>query len=279
MRIIVLLVGLLAFGAALQVVFWKTPDNTAVQALLSHPYLWLIYFLIGVLGSEHLVNSFRRRFEKQTETHSEITTFIFFAIQQEAARLQITTGQNFLVFLTGIGKKNAEEVAGKFLAGGKPRRVLTCGFAGGLNPLFQLSDVVFETTDKDLRVNLLAAGAKPAKFFCASTIATTTAEKQELRRATGADAVEMESEVIQAVCRERRIPCATVRVISDTASEDLPLDFNKLSKPDLSLDYAKLALAIAKSPGKIPALLRLQRNCRFAAERLAAVLQEVVPSR
>jgi len=207
-------------------------------------------------------------------------TLVCFALKEEARTFRkFAAGRkDVVIVITGIGLKNAEKAMGAILGRGSPRMVLTCGFAGALSPGLRAGDVVFSTDDSLLRAKLLAAGAKPATFFCASRIATTAVEKQELRRTTGADAVEMESEGIHAVCRARKIPCATVRVVSDTADEDLPLDFNQLAKPDLSMDYGKLALSVAKSPGKISALLRLQRQTRHCAERLSEVLSAVINS-
>jgi adenosylhomocysteine nucleosidase len=226
-------------------------------------------------------------------------TLVCFALKEEAAPFRkIAAGKSGIsILLTGIGRKNAEKSVRDFLSVNSPKLVLTCGFAGGLNPELKLGEVVFETsfpsssrresaqteignqlepTHVGCYEQLVAAGAKPAKFFCADRIATTVDEKRKLREETGADAVELESGAIHAICRERGIPCATVRVISDTANEDLPLDFNRLSKPDMNLDYGKLAWAIAKSPGKIGALRRLQQNCQSAANQLAAVLAKIL---
>ena len=69
---------------------------------------------------------------------------------------------------------------------------------------------------------------------------------------------------------------ATVRVISDAANEDLPLDFNLVLDAGQNLRRGKLALALAKSPGKIGALLELRRQTRKAAERLAQVLTKAI---
>jgi len=223
---------------------------------------------------------------------------ICFALKEEAALFRKIAADkpDVAIIVTGVGRKNAEKSLREFLATHSPELVLTCGFAGGLNPDLKPGDVVYETanaplapslsppggervsarTGEGLFSKLSAAGAKPAKFFCADRIATAVAEKKKMRAETGADAVEMESEAIHAVCRERGIPCATVRVISDTAGEDLPLDFNALAKPDMNLDYGKLAWAIAKSPGKIGALLKLQKRTRFAAERLADILGKII---
>jgi adenosylhomocysteine nucleosidase len=222
-----------------------------------------------------------------------MSTLVCFALKEEAAPFhKIAAGRpGVFTLIVGIGRANAEKSVREFLAACSPERVLTCGFAGGLNPDLKLGDVVFEignrqsaigneseSHDLDGYETLVAAGAKPVKFFCADRIATTVAEKQKLRAETGADAVEMESAAIHAVCRERGIPCVTVRVISDPADETLPLDFNALAKPDRSMDFSKLAWAIAKSPGKIGALIRLQKKARFAARQLAAVLTQILPS-
>jgi len=212
-----------------------------------------------------------------------MSTLVCFALKEEAAPFHKIAAHRPGIFtvIVGIGRLNAEKSVRSFLAASSPELVLTCGFAGGLNPDQKLGDVVFEpagpaTNNQKLTEALLNAGAKPVKIFCADRIATTVAEKKKLRDETGADAVEMESAAIHAVCAGQGIPCATVRVISDTAGEDLPLDFNALSKPDKNLDFGKLFLAIARSPGKIGALMELQRKTKFAAEQLAEVLSKLI---
>jgi adenosylhomocysteine nucleosidase len=217
----------------------------------------------------------------KTETQNEkkeVETVVCFALDAEAApfRKMAEEMSDFAILITGIGSKNAETSLRNFLAKNVPKLVLTCGFAGGLNPELETGDVVFMTGYPALEEKLANADAKLVNFFSATRIATTAAEKKKLREETGADVVEMESGAILAVCRESRIPCAMVRVVSDAADEDLPLDFNKLAKPDKNLDYDKLAWAVCKAPWKIGALLALYKKTRFAAAQLAEVLEKII---
>jgi nucleoside phosphorylase len=178
-----------------------------------------------------------------------------------------------------MGQRNAERSVREALATHKPGLVLTCGFAGGLRPDLKLGAVLFSGNgNSSLETAMLAAGAQRGQFLCRNEVAATSEQKRTLWKTTGADAVEMESEFICAVCRERQIPCATIRVILDPADQDLPLDFNQLMNAEQQIDYWKLALAIMKSPGKIGALLRLQKQSQFAAEKLAEVLVRILPA-
>ena len=119
---------------------------------------------------------------------------VCFAMKEEKAAFQKIAERNagVSILVTGIGQKNAEKSVRHFLAGKTPARVLSCGFAGALASDLSIGAVVFETDDGRLREQLTAAGARAVKFHCADRIATTSREKQELRRSTKSDAVEME---------------------------------------------------------------------------------------
>jgi adenosylhomocysteine nucleosidase len=215
---------------------------------------------------------------------SEPATLVCFAVKEEAKYFKLTAdcSSRIRILVTGMGKVNSSRAVLPILDGARPALVISCGFAGGLDPALESGAVIFRTAgNMELEAALLGAGARRATFHCAervlTTVLTTEREKRVMRQATGADAVEMESGVIWSLCQERQIPCAIVRVILDTAREDLPLDFNVLLRADQSLDMGKLLLALLKSPGRIGGLLRLQRRSADAARRLAQVLTAIVP--
>ena len=204
---------------------------------------------------------------------------VCFAVPEEAGpfRRLIGARADITVLVTGMGPRNAGKAVRAALPTVQPRLVLTCGFAGGLDPELVTGTVVFAAAETGgLAQALVALGARPVRFHCAARVAVTASQKEALRRKTGADAVEMESEVIRAVCREQEIPSATVRVISDAAGEDLPLDFNRLMTPEQTLDYGKVVWAVLSSPGRIGGLLKLQRQTKAAAQTLAVALLRVM---
>src|SRR5437764_9686170 len=131
---------------------------------------------------------------------SEIERVLFcFAVEQEA---KFFSHPGMQVLITGIGRENAERKLHAILKRQSFQLVLSCGFAGGLNPYLTTGTVVFSTDEHaGLTPTLLAVGACPVRFHCSHRVATTVEEKQMLWETTGADPVEMESEIIRAICR------------------------------------------------------------------------------
>jgi adenosylhomocysteine nucleosidase len=202
-----------------------------------------------------------------------------FAVMEEARPFQrrLKSDGNVHWAITGMGQKNAVRTVRPQLEERRFSSLLSCGFAGALDPSLAIGDVLFNAdADFSLRKELLAAGAREVRFYCASRVAVTIAEKAELRRNTGADAVEMESQGLRELAREFGIPSATVRVISDTAMENLPIDFNDVLKADGTMNWTRFAATLLRQPSSIAGLMRLQRQTALAAERLCEVLVSVL---
>lgn len=202
---------------------------------------------------------------------------VCFAVREEAAFFKKPKRERIQCLITGMGRQNAENAVFEACKRFVPARVITTGFAGALNPGLEPGTVVFDPR-YNLRevIDLPSLGARPATFHCAPRVVVTAAEKRLLWQETGADAVEMESQAIHEFCKRASLPAVTIRVISDGAHEDLPLDFNALMRADGRINWWKFAGFLARKPGLIPRLLAFQRRTRAAARNLGAVLSAVL---
>jgi adenosylhomocysteine nucleosidase len=203
-----------------------------------------------------------------------VSTLVFFAVKEEARFFHPPEGCT--VKLTGMGPGPARTAVERALASSPPSHVFTCGFAGGLNPALPVGALAFDAADERVASTLAALGAIRSAFHCLPRVATTRVEKARLRQETGADVVEMESGIVRQICQERKIPATTLRVISDTAEEDLPLDFNTMMTSEGTLRLGGFVGQAVFRPDRWPALWSLQKKTSLAARILGATLEELL---
>ena len=205
------------------------------------------------------------------DAQDDLRILVTFAVPEEAAPFRRLCPPGVKILVTGMGADAAgRNVEAEFERSGNYDLVISCGFCGGLDSQLKRETVVV-AVDSDAEVVALAAmeGICSGTFHCAESVATTGGMKARLRAETGADVVEMESGIIAGICRSRGIRVATLRVISDEAGEDLPLDFNKLMTRRGGIHFGKLAIELARRPRMIPELMRLQKRTARAASALA----------
>jgi len=148
-------------------------------------------------------------------------------------------------------------------------RVVSIGFCGALDPALRIGDIVVSGEVPEE----LGASFVQGDVLSLDRVAITAAEKGELRASTQAAVVEMESAAVARKAREWEMPFGCVRVVSDVADENLPLDFNRYRDADGRFSRTRIALAAMSHPFTVlPGLIRLDRNCRLAAERLGEFL-------
>ena len=148
-------------------------------------------------------------------------------------------------------------------------RILSIGFCGALDPALRIGDIVVSgEVPKGLGASFVQGDV-----VSVDRVAFTAREKWDLRASTGAAVVEMESAAVARKAREWDVPFGCVRVVSDIAGEDLPLDFTLYRDAHGRFERTRIALAALGRPFTVlPGLIRLELHCRRAAERLGEFL-------
>jgi adenosylhomocysteine nucleosidase len=198
------------------------------------------------------------------------------------------------VILTGAGPKRAGRAVSTIMRGEGDSigLCISSGLAGALRSDYSIGQVlaanavVSENPRADLRSGAIPASGALISFAveCGATAVGRfyTAErviaKAEEKRLLGetADAVEMESFEIMSAAAESGIPAVTIRGISDSVDDDMPIDMTDVFTDDGQISMPRILAQAAKNPQSISGLMRLGKNSKMAAENLARFLDRYV---
>lgn len=146
--------------------------------------------------------------------------------------------------------------------------LMSIGYCGALDPELRIGDIVVSSGFPVTGSGRFVRGSVLSLDY----VVVEASEKLELRETTGAAVVEMESSAVAAMAGEWGVPFCSVRAVSDTAQENMPLNFNQYRDSVGRFSRARIAWAALGHPRVIPGLLRLERNCRRASESLGEFL-------
>lgn len=163
---------------------------------------------------------------------------------------------------------------------GDIRGVISIGLAGALSPLLKVGDVVIaeqvmtgaEKWDCQdgwrVRLGSRLPFAHQGALFGSDVIIEHPETKSGLHDATGALAVDMESQIAARFAARRNLPLAGLRVISDDASHVLPPAALVAMKPDGGIALGRVLMSLLKKPAQIPALVHTARTSNKAFAEL-----------
>src|SRR5712671_5795477 len=202
----------------------------------------------------------------------EISTY-----QGQIGRAQV----DFVV--TGMGAENANRVAAAIME--RPYSIcIAAGFAGALKAEHAIGSILVAEavqrigkgktvqSSRNLVVAAQRDGAFRAKMFLTSDSVVRVAD-EKAKLAPFGDAVDMESFAILSCAHKRSLAAVAVRVISDTTQRDMPIFLDAVVDEMGRVKIGGLLRKVVSHPIQLPALIRLGRDSRTAAQALAHFLE------
>jgi adenosylhomocysteine nucleosidase len=189
-------------------------------------------------------------------------------------------GRAALLLANGPGPKLAAEAVEIAKGREQLNGLVSTGFCGALNPALKVSDIFVASAifadgsipnrDRKGAGALSALSVHPHQtgtLLSIDHVAVTSAEKSQLHQ-TGAAAIDMEAAAVAAKAKEYNLPFYCIRVVTDTADESLPLDFNSMRDSNGRFSRSKILAAAFRHPTVFPKLLKLNKRCKDASQAL-----------
>jgi adenosylhomocysteine nucleosidase len=203
-----------------------------------------------------------------------------------------------LLAVSGIGRAAADAAARRLVLAGATA-LASFGMAGGLDPALICGAVLLPeevasldgtgseaavlATSREWRQRLRAALpdsciACKGKLLSSERPIGRAAEKTAVWRSTRAAAVDMESAAIAQVAGQAGLPFIALRVIVDTAADELPAAVIAASGGG-RLRVGRLLAGLVRAPGDVGPMIRLSARYRIARRVLVTVALAESPAR
>ena len=216
-------------------------------------------------------------------------TIVLFAVEREAkafvstfpvrhalSPVQWLCDGRILVEILGVGKAGARRRALSLCASGcRPERIIVAGFAGALREGLTVGDVMAVADIVDESGNQWAPAwpnQRSGRLLTCERMIGDPQQKRELGLKHQANIVDMESSAVAEVCAKHGIPFGCIRVVSDDITQPLSQRLLKLVESGRVSPW-RVIKEVVRSPRSIIELLRLAKQTRVAAERLALRLR------
>jgi adenosylhomocysteine nucleosidase len=196
----------------------------------------------------------------------------------------LLNGRAIVMAANGPGPKLAATAAKAIKEHYELEGLASIGFCGALSPDLMPLKVVVATS---LLVGSVAQAPvahalsvprshscerSPVTLLSVDQVAHTADLKRRLHLQTGAHAVEMEAAGLAPLAADWQIPFYAIKVVTDTAFESFPLDFNLVRTAEGRFSHRKIVRSALRRPRAIPALINLNRRCIQAATILGDFL-------
>ena len=190
--------------------------------------------------------------------------------------------EQFVMVADGPGQRLAAHAVAIAIDNQRPDVIVSTGVCGGLAPHLKVGDILVAERVIDISRGIEYVAESPASSLPCTKgtvvsqdrVACSLLDKRSLR-AMGADGVEMEAAGVAARASMEQIPFCCVRSVSDTADEEFVLDFNLMRDAEGRFSRSAIvAAAMSKPLERIPALLRLNRATRIAADSLGEFIAD-----
>jgi nucleoside phosphorylase len=197
------------------------------------------------------------------------------------ARQGLLNGSQIVMVANGPGPKLAGEAVDVVQQSKQMDSLVSIGFCGALKLSLAPCDIFVASEVAGIAGALMPASSRPfktGKLLSIDRVVSTAVEKVQLGQA-GADAVEMEAAAVALRAQKYNVPFYAVRVVTDTADENFPLDFNRMRSRGGNnagrFSRGKIIAAALRNPATVfPELLKLNKRTKRASQALGDFLAD-----